>query len=82
MIADAYDACPEILDLNGDGKVSYVILEGERGHQDSLMRTEWAVQTLKNRGVDLEKLTGDRQLAKKPGRCPYGAVAGEISGAD
>lgn len=58
MIADAYDACPEILDLNGDGKVSYVILEGERGHQDSLMRTEWAVQTLKNRGVDLEKLTG------------------------
>lgn len=58
MIADAYDACPRILDLNGDGKVSYVILEGERGHQDSLMRTEWAVQTLKNRGVDLEKLTG------------------------
>ena len=58
MIADAYEACPEILDLNGDGKVSYVLLEGERGHQDSLMRTEWAVQTLKDRGVELEKLTG------------------------
>ena len=58
MMADAYEKEPFVLDLDGDGKVSYVILEGERGHQDSQMRTEWAVQTLKDRGVDVEKLTG------------------------
>lgn len=58
MMADAYEKEPFVLDLDGDGKVSYVILEGERGHQDSQMRTEWAVQTLKDRGGDVEKLTG------------------------
>ena len=29
-----------------------------RFHQDSLIRTEWSVQTLKDRGVPIEKITG------------------------
>ena len=35
----------------------YVVLEGEPGHQDSIIRTENAVDTLKNNGIELEKLS-------------------------
>ena len=38
--------------------VSYVLLEGETSHQDSLIRTEWSIQTLKDGGVPIEKITG------------------------
>ena len=58
IVADAYDADHSSLDLNGDGVVKYVLLEGESSHQDSLIRTEWSIQTLKDRGVPIEKLTG------------------------
>lgn len=58
MVVDAYRAAPGSIDLNGDGKVKYVLLEGESSHQDSLIRTEWSVQTIKDGKVPLEKLTG------------------------
>lgn len=58
IVAKCYQERPEILDRNGDGKVSYVLLEGESSHQDSLIRTEWSVQTLKDAGVPIEKVTG------------------------
>lgn len=58
ILVDAYKKDPSALDLNGDGKVSYVLLEGETSHQDSLIRTEWSIQTLKDGGVPLEKITG------------------------
>lgn len=58
ILVDAYKKNPETLDLNGDGMVSYVLLEGETSHQDSLIRTEWSIQTLKDGGVPLEKITG------------------------
>lgn len=58
ILVAAYKKDPSSLDLNGDGKVSYVLLEGETSHQDSLIRTEWSIQTLKDGGVPLEKITG------------------------
>lgn len=58
ILVDAYREDPSSLDLDGNGKVSYVLLEGESSHQDSLIRTEWSVQTLKDGGILLEKLTG------------------------
>lgn len=58
IVVDLYRKQPEALDINGDGVVSYVLLEGESSHQDSLIRTEWSIQTLKNGGVPIEKLTG------------------------
>ena len=58
IIADLYQTQPEKLDLNGDGVISYVLLEGESSHQDSLIRTEWSIQTLKDHGVPIEKLAG------------------------
>lgn len=44
-------------DRNGDGKIQYVVLEGEAGHQDAIIRTENAVDTLKSSGIELEKLS-------------------------
>ena len=45
------------IDRNKDGKIQYVVLEGEPGHQDAIIRTENAVETLRNQGVELEKLS-------------------------
>ena len=36
---------PEV-DKNQDGKIQYIIFEGEPGHQDAIMRTEYATGTL------------------------------------
>lgn len=58
MVVDLYKEQPEAVDINGDGVVSYVMLEGETSHQDSLIRTEWSVQTLKDGRVPIEKITG------------------------
>ena len=44
------------IDRNKDGKIQYVVLEGEPGHQDAIIRTESAVNTLKDNGIQLEKL--------------------------
>ena len=58
IVAEQYEKDPAFLDKNGDGVISYVLLEGESNHQDSLIRTEWSVQTLKDRNVPIEKVTG------------------------
>lgn len=58
ILVDAYRKDSRSLDANGNGLVSYVLLEGETSHQDSLIRTEWSIQTLKDGGVPLEKITG------------------------
>ena len=43
-------------DKNGDGICQYVVLEGEAGHQDAIVRTEYSVNTLVEKGVKAEKL--------------------------
>lgn len=58
IVVDQYRKDPKSLDKNGDGVVSYVLLEGESSHQDSLIRTEWSIQTLKDGGVPIEKIAG------------------------
>ncbi len=44
------------VDRNRDGKIQYVILEGESGHQDAIIRTETVVDTMKEHGIELERL--------------------------
>ena len=56
LAADVIQANSQI-DRNKDGKIQYVVLEGEPGHQDAIIRTENAVDTLKNKGIELEKLS-------------------------
>lgn len=44
------------LDKNGDGVLQYLMLEGEAGHQDALLRTEYSIKTLTAQGIRTEKL--------------------------
>ncbi len=54
-VVDLYESEPRT-DLNGDGILQYVMLEGEAGHQDSIVRTEYSVNTILNAGIPMEKL--------------------------
>ncbi len=58
IVVDSYREEPSLLDADGDGVISYALLEGESSHQDSLIRTEWSIQTLKDAGVPIERITG------------------------
>jgi methyl-galactoside transport system substrate-binding protein len=57
IVADTYRSDPQKWDKNADGKLQYVILEGEQGHQDSLIRTEVTIKTIRNAGIEIEKLS-------------------------
>lgn len=56
LVAEAINSGIPI-DKNKDGKIQYVVLEGEAGHQDTIIRTENAVNTLRSYGIELEKLS-------------------------
>ena len=43
-------------DINHNGVIQYVILEGETGHQDAIIRTRVVTNELKSAGFELEKL--------------------------
>ena len=43
-------------DRNGDGSIQYVVLEGEAGHQDAIIRTEYSVDTMIQKGIRLDKV--------------------------
>ena len=44
------------IDRNGDGVIQYVILEGEIGHQDALIRTQVSIETIQQAGFSIEKI--------------------------
>ena len=58
-VAELYQKYPQIMDKNQDGVLQYVMLEGEIGHQDTALRCEYVLQTLKEAGIQLEKLDAD-----------------------
>ena len=81
ILVDAYRKNPASLDRNGDGVVSYVLLEGETNHQDSLIRTEWSVQTQRTAVSRSGGITRrDRELGEKPGVCTHGRMAFRLRG--
>lgn len=45
------------VDTNGDDVLQYVMLEGEPGHQDTLLRTQYAVQVLNTSNIKVEKIS-------------------------
>lgn len=55
IAADTFKTNPAA-DKNGDGIFQYVVLEGEAGHQDAIVRTEYSVSTIVDNGVEVEKL--------------------------
>lgn len=57
------------IDINHNGVIQYVMLEGEAGHQDSLVRTRTCIEEIKKAGFSLEKIgdeiaNWDRDQAK------------------
>lgn len=56
LIADYIKNNPGV-DKNGDGRIQYVILEGEMGHQDAIVRTESVTESMKNNSLQIEKLS-------------------------
>lgn len=44
------------IDVNHDGTLQYVMLEGETGHQDALVRTQVSIEEIKRAGYSVEKL--------------------------
>lgn len=59
IIIDTYKKDIKSVDKNGDGKIQYVMLEGEPGHQDSSIRTEYCIKTIAQNDIELEKLADD-----------------------
>ena len=57
QIAADYIKANKNVDKNNDGKIQYVLLEGEAGHQDEISRTDCSVKTIINNGINLEKLS-------------------------
>ncbi len=56
IVVDACEKNFDQIDKNGDGILQYVILEGEAGHQDSSIRTEYVIKTITEAGISVEKL--------------------------
>ncbi|WP_105613956.1 galactose ABC transporter substrate-binding protein [Vallitalea okinawensis] len=47
------------VDKNGDGIMQYVMLEGQPGHQDALLRTKYAINAVVEQGIEVEELVRD-----------------------
>ena len=43
-------------DINGDGKVSYIMIQGDPENIDAQLRTEYSVKALKDAGMEVEEL--------------------------
>lgn len=57
IVKEYYENNQENMDTNKDGVIQYVMLEGEAGHQDSIVRTEYSVNTITESGIMVEKLS-------------------------
>ena len=58
IIADYFKANPGA-DKNKDGKIQYIMLRGEQGHQDATLRTEYSIKAIKAAGFDVVELGSD-----------------------
>lgn len=47
-------------DINGDGKVSYVMVIGDPENVDAQYRTEYSIKALKDAGIEVEELVAQR----------------------
>lgn len=55
LIYDAWTKHPE-WDKNNDGKIQYVMLKGEPGHPDAEARTKYSIETVVEKGIEVEEL--------------------------
>ena len=64
IIADYFTANPDA-DKNGDGTIQYVMLQGEPGHQDATLRSEYAPKAIEEAGFQVEQLAADTAMWDK-----------------
>jgi methyl-galactoside transport system substrate-binding protein len=62
---DYWTVTPEA-DRNGDGVIQYIMLKGEPGHQDAELRTQYSIQYLKDKGIQVELLAEDTAMWDRP----------------
>lgn len=68
IVLDSWRKYSEKYDYNQDDIIQYVLLEGEAGHQDAIVRSRVAVETIQKGGIKVERLgdeitNWDRQQA-------------------
>ena len=51
LIADYFKNNPDA-DKNHDGKLQFIILKGQNGHQDMILRSKYSVEAIKNAGIE------------------------------
>ena len=66
IIADYFTANPDA-DKNGDGTIQYVMLQGEPGHQDATLRSEYAPKAIEEAGFKVEQLAAGGNRRKTGG---------------
>ena len=57
LIAAYFKANPKA-DKNKDGKLQFVLLRGENGHQDMILRSKYSVEAIKNAGIEPVEIAG------------------------
>ena len=57
LLAAYFKSHPEA-DKNKDGKLQFVLLRGENGHQDMILRSKYSVETIRNAGIEPVELAG------------------------
>ncbi len=57
LIANYFKSHPEA-DKNKDGKIQFVMLRGENGHQDMIARSKYSVEAIKDAGFEPVEIAG------------------------
>lgn len=58
IVLEAWREDNSTLDKNNNRIIEYAVLEGEQGHQDTVIRTEQSIETLTRGGLQLRKVAG------------------------
>lgn len=83
IIKDLWDAHPEY-DLNGDGKVQYVMFQGEPDNPEAIARTQYSVEQATANGLTMEQVgeiqvcNWDTETAQKAMEAMLAANEGKI----
>ena len=64
IISDYFTANPDA-DKNGDKTIQYVMLQGEPGHQDATLRSEYSVKAIEEAGFKVDNLGTDTAMWDK-----------------
>jgi methyl-galactoside transport system substrate-binding protein len=65
ILAEYWKANPAA-DKNGDGRIQYIMIKGEPGHQDAELRTEYSVKAILDAGIQVDLLAVDIAMWDRP----------------